>query len=91
MNKDKTFKKVTEGEGYISGDYECWCINPLPFNQMNDASSDDWIDLDDERVYPDEFVPLEFEDVVSRNKGKKPKVKYRVTFEIEFLDEWDEE
>ena len=32
MTDNSCQTKITEGEGYISGDYECWCINPLPFD-----------------------------------------------------------
>ena len=85
MNEDKTFKKVTEGEGYISGDMECWCIRDYPFEEWKDH-----ITFDDNDIYPDQFVPLEYADVLQRNEGIEPKVRYRVTFELEFIYEDDD-
>ena len=83
----KKFVKITEGEGYIGGDYECWCINPVPFETMtrfprdSETTWSEYLELDDKRVYPDTFVPDELETF------DEPRVKYRVTFEVILVEE----
>jgi hypothetical protein len=82
MKKRNVFTKITEGVGYISGDHECWCINDHPWCDRGKSEN-----LYKDGIYPDEFVPLEVEDIMARNNGREPKVRYKVTFQVEFLDE----
>lgn len=84
--------KETEGEGYVSGDYECWCIHPVPF--------DEWKELDartELSVYPSDFFPpdLFWSDVEAYGDSAEPaeecmdysrKVKYRVRVEVEYAE-----
>lgn len=75
------YVKITEGEGYIGGDYECWCINPVPFDEITSIEDHDkWLELDDKRVYPDDFTPDELEEY------EEPKVRYKIIFEVEIIE-----
>jgi len=84
--KAKMFTKITEGEGYIGGDMECWCINPFPLSEMKEVLGegyenwDEYEKLLDQRVYPSNFVPDELEEF-----DETPRVKYKVTFEAEIV------
>ena len=75
--------KITEGQGYIAGDCECWCINPLPADDMNsiiresNKQWDEYMALIDKRVYPNDFVPDELEE------HDAPLVRFKITFEVE--------
>ncbi len=81
-------KKVTEGEGYISGDWECWCIHDVPFKEWkervlncirNDGSESP------EGVYPFDFFPPDLElDEDGFDYDKK--IKYKVTVEVEHIE-----
>ena len=78
--------KITEGEGCIGGDMECWCINPFPLSKMQEVLGegyenwDEYEKLLDQRVYPSNFVPDELEEF-----DETPRVKYKVTFEVEIV------
>ena len=82
MNKTK----ITEGVGYITGDMECWCINPFPFEIMKAKMRNalliknyyEVIRLDKSRVYPSTFVPE------GDFTGKR--ARYKITFEVEELE-----
>lgn len=84
------FTKITEGRGYIGGDYECWCINPVPFDEINklcqealsgvDSDFEEYLEkYEERRVYPNDFVPDEL------RKHGEPLVQFKVTFEVEII------
>lgn len=66
-------KKVTVFEGYISGDYECFCLSKVPFKEWVENQRElHKIDVDDEEafwkwhkkaedltLYPSNFFPKE--------------------------------
>jgi len=76
-------KKVTEFTGYISGDYECFCLSKIPFEE--------WVEKERKRVckrkvvypdpdllYPDDFFPEEAEEKLC---------KFKITVEVEEVAE----
>ena len=83
-------KKVTEGEGYVSGDYECWCIHDVPFDAVQERMRS-WLDKDGEgeeppeSVYPPDFFPSsDWLDGVGFNYTRK--VRYKITVEVEHVE-----
>ena len=80
-------KKVTEGVGIVSGDGECWCINPIdPEPEIVNWGKDlpKYNEWDHRRVYPQNFFP----DEVRRDGTLHGMlIKYKVTVEIEELIE----
>lgn len=92
----KIYKKVTEGEGYISGDYEHWCIHPVPFEHWKVA--DEVVMHDGEfitvipyyienSIYTGYFVPEEIQEWENSHGFREPRVRYKVTFEVEILED----
>ncbi len=69
------YNKTTEGKGYISGDFDCWCIHAVPFDEWRKTCGRD----DD--IYPSHFFPEEV------NKLDEPYVKYKITVEVIIVDE----
>lgn len=88
MKKQKQVTKITEFEGYISGDYECFCLSKIPFKE--------WAKLNDMRklsakgirkreeylesvlLYPNTFFP---ED------AKDKKCRFKISVEVTILTE----
>jgi len=79
----RKWRKVTEGEGYVSGDYECFCIHPMPFDEWRKASGEER----HKSIYPEDLFPpriyLPGDDGVDYSR----KVRYKVVVEVEELDE----
>jgi hypothetical protein len=73
-------KKVTEFEGYISGDCECFCLSKIPFEEWAKKNWKTWSDPD--LLYPGDFFPKEL-----RNK----KCRFKITVEAEIVPEKIEE
>ena len=63
-------KKVTEFEGYVSGDYECFCLSKIPFSKWKKTQKEDVL------LYPDDFFP-------AGARGRK--CKFRITVEAEIV------
>jgi len=61
-------KKVTEFTGYVSGDYECFCLSKITFKKWRKAQDDSVL------LYPNEF----FSD-----KMQEGKWKFKITVEAE--------
>lgn len=83
-------KKITEGEGYVSGDYECWCIHDIPFEAVqkrmrvwlnNDGEGDE----PPEGVYPSNLFPKSGW-LDGKGFNYKKKVRYKVTVEVEHVE-----
>lgn len=82
-------KKVTEGEGYVSGDYECWCIHDVTFNEVQ-VRTRKWLDsrgedgMPPESVYPSDFFP---ESIKNDTEGfdYSKKVRYKIIVEVEHI------
>lgn len=83
--------KVTEGVGYLSGDYECFCLSKIPFEEWTQKhqellgsglSGKGWDkigELDEKNLsYPNDWFPKGFDD---------KKVRYRITIELEEVEE----
>ena len=88
----RVWTRKTEGTGYVSGDYECWCIHPVPFEewckQRHERRENDAVEDLEDSVYPSDLFPQ------GREWGYNPKgvdyekkVRYRVLVEIEEIAE----
>ena len=72
-------RKVTEGVGIISGDGECWCIDPIQPEPPKEPI-ERWIRWEERRVYPNAFFPEEV-GAMGRLRGKI--IRYKIAVEIE--------
>ena len=71
MNK---LKKITEFEGYVSGDYECFCLSKVPFEEWarRERTEINVVYPDPLLLYPNAFFP---------EKTKQGKWKFKITVE----------
>ena len=72
-------KKETTFEGYLSGDYECFCLSKVPFEEWTKIKTErskkkDYPWPDPLLIYPDQFFPEETEE---------GKWKFKITVDAE--------
>ena len=72
-------KKETEFEGYVSGDYECFCLSKVPFDQWTKIQhkrmkAGDYPYPDPLLLYPNDFFPKE---------AREGKWRFKITVEAE--------
>ena len=81
--------KITEGEGYVSGDYECWCIHDIPFEKVQERMHT-WLteegDEPPESVYPSDMFP-QSETLNKKGFDYSKKIRYKVTVEVEHVED----
>lgn len=79
--------KTTEGVGYISGDYECWCIHPVPFDEWKDRDLFEVRKELPDSIYPSDLFPLALDlDFEKDGFDYDRKVRYKVTVEVEHIE-----
>lgn len=90
MSEKKKYKKVTEAEGYFTGDGDCALIAPME-SPVVSGDKDGWArwrDIDwEEKIYFSDVMPEEIKGLDAPLKGKKCKFKFVVTVEKTEEDE----
>ena len=79
---DVTEKKVTEFEGFVSGDSECFCLSKIPYEEWVKIPFEEKFDpenmsMDKYLMYPHVFFPEEC---------REGKWKFKITVEAERVD-----
>ena len=84
---EKTLVKVTEFEGYVSGDGECFCLDVRskeekenqPIQERYGLNAEDmakiWEENENNRLYPNDFFPEECAPLIS---DKREKFKFEI-------------
>lgn len=83
-------KKVTKFEGYLSGDYECFCLSKIPFEEwkkrQRKATKID-IDVDDGKKYAREYKKIRdllfYPSLFFPDETRKGKWRFKITVEAE--------
>ena len=98
----KAWVRETEGEGYVSGDRECWCIHPWPFEEwqrvwneyhgrVDEHDGDyDAVEEPSRSTYPSDLFPEGQSFVIDRDGvDYSKKVRYKGRVEVEEIGDED--